>query len=66
MRGRLGVSLCNAGALGVAQTRRASSPLDGTRHAERVGTAMKDLLFIVVISGFFVIAWLYARSFEKL
>jgi hypothetical protein len=31
-----------------------------------VGVAMKDLLFILVTSGFFVIAWLYARSFEKL
>jgi hypothetical protein len=38
---------------------------DGTRHAG-LGVVMKDLLFVLVTSGFFVIAWLYARSFEKL
>ena len=39
--------------------------VDGTRHAG-LGVVMKDLLFVLVTSGFFVIAWLYARSFEKL
>jgi len=27
---------------------------------------MKDLLFIVVTSAFFAVAWLYARSCERL
>jgi hypothetical protein len=48
------------------QTRRGASWIDGTRHAEWGGGAMKDLLFIAVTAGFFAIAWLYARSFEKL
>jgi len=26
---------------------------------------MKDLIFVLVTSAFFVTAWLYARSFEK-
>jgi hypothetical protein len=31
-----------------------------------LGIAMKDLLFILIISAFFVVAWRYARSLEKL
>jgi len=28
--------------------------------------AMKDLLFVIVTSAFFTVAWLYARACEKL
>jgi hypothetical protein len=31
-----------------------------------VGIAMKDLLFILITLAFFVVAWRYARSLEKL
>jgi hypothetical protein len=28
--------------------------------------AMKDLVLIAVTTGFFVVAWLYVRSFDRL
>jgi len=40
--------------------------VDGTRDAESVSIAMKDLLFVIVTSAFFAVAWLYARSCEKI
>jgi hypothetical protein len=40
--------------------------VDGMRHAESVSIAMKDLLFVIVTSAFFAVAWLYARSCEKI
>ena len=27
---------------------------------------MKDLLFVAVAGGFFIVTWLYARSFDRL
>jgi hypothetical protein len=60
-----GLSPCNPDGSGTGKHRRKSGPGDGTSDAEHEGIAMKDLLFIVVTSTFFVVAWLYARSCDK-
>jgi hypothetical protein len=60
-----GLSPCNPGGPGTGKDWPKSGPGAGTSDAEHEGIAMKDLLFIVVTSTFFVVAWLYARSCDK-
>jgi len=45
---------------------RDASDGDGTGDARWDGIAMKDILFILVTVSFFGLAWLYARSCEKI
>jgi hypothetical protein len=35
-------------------------------HRTPKGFSMKDLLFVVVTAAFFALAWIYAKSFDRL
>ncbi|HEY8926773.1 MAG TPA: hypothetical protein VIU64_20460 [Polyangia bacterium] len=48
----------------VVRRDRAVSP-GGTTDARRT-LIMKDLLFVAVAGGFFIVTWLYARSFDRI
>jgi hypothetical protein len=59
------LSTCNPEGRQRGKHQRKPGPVAGTSDAECEGIAMKDLLFILVTSTFFVVAWLYARACDE-
>jgi hypothetical protein len=60
------IAICNLGACCVGKETAKPPECPGTPDALSVSIAMKDLLFVIVTSAFFALAWLYARSCEKI
>ena len=65
MRGRSQPAICNPGASTTAPRCRIRAGSDGMPDA-LTSTQMKDLVLICVSVGFFALAWVYARSFDRL